>query len=215
MEHATVVSVFPHTVKTSLPLLPSYYEVEEAGPEDPKILVVGTAINDVYVGEGRGQFGQDRTIMRVPVPADQLAHAIVSDYISGMQGVVLPDIVPGLFWVPGKQTVETIKSLHGAELLAVVARQHNWFKELVKLADDDWMRYKQHKMLSDLQRKAATLLKVDRPWLFEAEITAALSECPSCFEKVHPQAMVCKHCNYVLDAKRFERSKFASAGTAA
>jgi len=80
----------------------------------------------------------------------------------------------------------------------------------VKLADDDWNKYRQHKTISDIQRYACSFLKLERPWLLDAEITAALSECPSCFEKVNPRAIVCSHCRFVLDEARYKAAQFAS-----
>jgi hypothetical protein len=91
------------------------------------------------------------------------------------------------------------------------ARQILWFKNLVKMADDDWNKYRQHKTISDIQRYACGYLKLERPWLLDAEVVAALSECPSCFEKVNPRAVVCAHCQYILDPARHKSMQFAGA----
>jgi hypothetical protein len=207
MESATLVSIVPCTIREQKPLLPAEFFLDIGSPAKPTILHLGKAINDVYVGEGRGQAGPNRSVIRVPVEADVVANAIVTDWMESQYGVVAPDAMPGFFWVPGRVELKDItEELKGAE-----ARQLNWFKNLVKIADDDWNKYRQHKTISDIQRFACNYLKLERPWLIDNEIVQAMSECPSCFEKVNPRAVVCAHCNYILDAERHKAMKFATA----
>jgi hypothetical protein len=207
MVSATLVYIAPCTIREQKPILPSEFYLEAGSFENPSLLLVGKGINDIYVGEGRGQAGPERSVIRVPVEADVIAAAIVTDWMEAQYGVVLPDAVPGFFWVPGHVTVATI----GKQLIEANERQKLWFKNLVKLADDDWNKFRQHKTISDIQRYACNALKLERPWLLDNEIVLALSECPSCFEKVNPKAIVCAHCGLVLDEERHKAMTYARA----
>ena len=207
MDSATLVSIVPCSIREQKPILPSEFFLEAGSYEKPSILLVGKGLNDIYVGEGRGQAGPERSVIRVPVEADVIAAAIVVDWMEAQYGVVLPDAKPGFFWVPGHVTVASLAK----ELDQAQAHQVLWFKNLVRLADDDWNKFRQHKTISDIQRYACNALKLERPWLLDNEIVQALSECPSCFEKVHPKAIVCSHCQLVLDEERHKAMTYARA----
>lgn len=207
MESATLISICPCTIREQKPILPSEFYLDKGSFEKPTILLVGKGINDIYVGEGRGQAGPERSVIRVPVEADVIAAAVVVDWIEAQYGIILPDAIPGFFWMPGHVTVASI----GTKLIEANEHQNLWFKNLVKLADDDWNKFRQHKTISDIQRYACNSLKLERPWLLDNEIVMALSECPSCFEKVNPKAIVCSHCQYVLDEERHKAMTYARA----
>lgn len=205
MDSASLISIVPCTIREQKPILPSEFFLDKGSIEKPYILLIGKGINDIYVGEGRGQAGPDRSVVRVPVEADVIAAAVVTDWTEVQYGVLLPDAIPGFFWMPGHVMAEQIE----AELDAANKRQMLWFRNLVALADDDWQKYHQHKTISDIQRYACGALKLERPWMLDKEIVTALSECPSCFEKVNPRAIVCSHCRFVLDQERFDAAQFA------
>jgi hypothetical protein len=207
MEAATLVSIAPCIIRETKPILPSEFFLAKGSFENPSILLVGKGINDIYVGEERGQAGPKRSVIRVPVEADVIAAAIVVDWQDAQYGTLPPDAIPGFFWVPGHVTIASL----GKELIEADQRQQAWFKNLVKLADDDWNKFRQHKTISDIQRYACNALKLERPWLLDNEIVMALSECPSCFEKVHPKAIVCSHCSYILDEERHKAMTYARA----
>ena len=206
MESATLVSIVPCSIRESKPLLPAEFFLEAGSVENPAVLYVGKGISDIYVGEGRGQMGAKRSVIRVPVEADTIAQSIVIDWIEAQYGIEMPDAIPGFFWAPGHVTIASL----GKEIDQAAARQLLWFKKLVRMADDDWNKYRQHKTISDMQRYACNFMKLTRPWLIDNEIVLAMSECPSCFEKVHPRAIVCSHCRYILDEARHSAMQFAS-----
>jgi hypothetical protein len=207
MESATLVSIAPCIIRETKPILPSEFFLAKASYENPSTLLVTKGINDIYVGDERGQAGQNRSIIRVPVEADVIAAAIVTDWQDAQYGTRPPDAIPGFFWVPGNTKIVSLAK----ELDEANARQILWFQNLVKLADDDWNKFRQHKTISDIQRYACNALKLERPWLLDNEIVMALSECPSCFEKVNPKAIVCSHCSYILDEERHKAMTYARA----
>lgn len=206
MDSATLVSIVPCAIREQKPLLPAEFYLPAGSMDSPSVLLVGKGISDIYVGEGRGQHGAARSVIRVPVEADVIAQAIVTDWMEAQYGIQIPEAVPGFFWVPGHVGIAAL----GKELLEAEQHQILWFKKLTKMADDDWNKYRQHKTISDMQRYACNYLKLQRPWLLDNEIVRAMSECPSCFEKVHPRAIVCSHCRFILDVERHSAMQFAS-----
>lgn len=53
--------------------------------------------------------------------------------------------------------------------------------------------------ISDLHRRAAIALGVEREWAY---VPMRMNECPACGEKVKPAVAVCKHCGAILDAEK-------------
>jgi zinc-ribbon domain len=86
-----------------------------------------------------------------------------------------------------------------AELAAAHARRLEWYQQLVAEADAMWARGHSYREISDMHRRAALSLGIDREWAF---VPQKLIECPACGEKVKPQVAICKHCGAVLDAEK-------------
>src|SRR5690606_15923451 len=127
MEAASVISIVPIRIWERKPLIPAEFTFEPASPEEPYILHIGRGLNDVYVGEGRGHFGPERSVIRVPVEAGTLAASLVEDWLDAQYGIVKPDAVPGFFWVPGHVSKDQITD----HLQTATHRQINWFQNLV------------------------------------------------------------------------------------
>jgi ribosomal protein L32 len=56
--------------------------------------------------------------------------------------------------------------------------------------------------ITDLERRAARELKLDKPWLYDPK---PLSECPACGEKIKPGVAVCRTCGAILDREKAAR----------
>jgi hypothetical protein len=207
----TIVSIVPFAIDERKPLTPAFYTIPAASYENPQCLLVEDATSFVYVGEGRGRIGEDRTILPLPVSALAVARSVIVDFSGSQIAVILGEAEPGLFIVEGEVLQSAIRPRLQPELDLAQTHQLNWFKQLVSIADDDWKRYGQHRMISDIQRYAGRDLKMDRPWLLEAEFLAQLSECPSCYEKVNPKAIVCAHCRFILDVERHSKMTYTTA----
>jgi len=57
-------------------------------------------------------------------------------------------------------------------------------------------------LISDVQRRAARHLGLDRPWLVKI---APMQECPVCGEPVKMGVALCRHCGAVLDEGKAAR----------
>jgi len=206
---ATVVSLVPFLIDESKPgMTPSRFYIEPAPKGLFSALLVTGCRHGVYLDEFR-------PVLVVPTSPEEVAEAICYDYKRGQLGLVVGEAEPGLFWVPGDfQHVDKHKELvarHQAEFRDAHAKQINWFKSCVALADDVWSKFKQRSMVSKMQKIAAMELKLEREWLIDAEVTASMSECPVCFGKVHPKALVCRSCNAILNEEEYKKRKFAQA----
>jgi hypothetical protein len=62
-----------------------------------------------------------------------------------------------------------------------------------------WARGHSFREISDLHRRAAMTLGIEREWAY---IPLYLSDCPACGEKVKTGVAVCKHCHGILDSDK-------------
>jgi hypothetical protein len=62
-----------------------------------------------------------------------------------------------------------------------------------------WARGHSYREISDLHRRAAIALGIEREWAY---VPLKMSECPACGEKVKSGVAVCKHCHAILDAEK-------------
>ena len=202
---STVVSILPYPLLETKPgLIPERWKLGAAEPGDFRLMPVQRCIHHVYIDDTRPR-------LTVPDPSDVVAQSIVIDHKTAMYGYVHGEAEPGIGWVQGeyvddKNGKAAFLSQHSDLLDALQEMQKAWFKNLVRLADDDWARYKQHKFITDLERTAATMLGLtNREWLIDVKVEEALSVCKFCFARVHPAACICMSCKGVLDVERYKK----------
>jgi hypothetical protein len=85
------------------------------------------------------------------------------------------------------------------ELSDARGRLDAFHKRLVDAADLEWERTKNPMFITDLERRAARLLGLEKPWLYDAK---PLAECPVCAEKIKHGVAVCKSCGAILDREK-------------
>jgi len=89
------------------------------------------------------------------------------------------------------------------ELSEAEARRTAFFREQVEQADALYARAPNRpELISDVQRRAARHLGLDRPWLVKI---APMQECPVCGEPVRIGVALCRHCGAVLDEGKAAR----------
>ena len=93
------------------------------------------------------------------------------------------------------------------ELSDAQRRLDQFHSKLVAAADLEWERSHNPMFVTDLDRRAARELKLDKPWLYDPKPQA---ECPACAEKIKPGVAVCRSCGAILD-----RAKAAQFGLVA
>jgi len=85
------------------------------------------------------------------------------------------------------------------ELAAAAVRREEYYHRLIGEGDTMWARGHSFREISDLHRRAAIGLGVEREWAY---VPMRLNDCPACGEKVKFGVAVCKHCHAILDAEK-------------
>jgi len=88
------------------------------------------------------------------------------------------------------------------ELSAAASRRDAFYLRLITEADVMWARGHSYREISDLHRRAAMSLGMEREWAY---VPVRMVDCPACGEKVKPGVAVCKHCRAILDASKAAR----------
>jgi hypothetical protein len=88
------------------------------------------------------------------------------------------------------------------ELARARARRDSWYKQLVAEADEMWARGHSYREISDMHRRAAMGMGLEREWAY---VPQRQMDCPACGEKLKPGVALCRHCGAILDADRAAR----------
>ncbi len=91
-----------------------------------------------------------------------------------------------------------------AELAEARGRLKEFQQKLVAAADLEWERSHNPMFITDLERRAARQLALEKPWLYDPK---PMVECPVCAERIKPGVAVCRACGAILD-----RAKAAQFG---
>lgn len=85
------------------------------------------------------------------------------------------------------------------ELLEAHDKLESFYRRLVAAADQQWERTHNVVLISDLDRRAARALKLEKEWCYEPQQRV---ECPACGEKLKPGVAVCRVCHAVLNKEK-------------
>jgi hypothetical protein len=217
---ATVVSILPMKLYESKPgvlsaSLPA--RIPKADFEKREVIsyYVADGVRFQYV-PGYEDEKDPRSTVTHNVPALQIATAICDDYISSKMGFTTAEDgddfrpIPGLMPLDGVFTPEEIKTKHADKLKTLFDQQIKWFDILVRLADEDWQRFRSHKMITDEQRIAAKCLKIERDWSIDAS-KAGFVKCPVCRQSIDSEAIVCSYCNVIIKPETYKKFQFTNS----
>jgi hypothetical protein len=204
---ATIVSTLPFALNEFKPgLIPAVYVIDAAGHKDFSI----THIHDGYHNVLIPMSEEGAPPLRVTDTGEVIARSIIIDFIGACLGIsyepiqdketgeVLENLaLPGLFYVEGVQNKNSIKANHSDKLELAFQNTTYWFERLVMMADNDWQRTHQHKVITHLQRMACKFLNLTREWNFEV-MSHLENLCWACKSAVHPDALICMNCKTVV-----------------
>ncbi len=108
----------------------------------------------------------------------------------------------GVFVAAGPEPTE-------AELADARRRLEEFQHRLVAAADLEWERTKNPMFITDLERRAARQLGLEKPWLYDSK---PLAECPVCAEKIKHGVAVCRSCGAILDREKAAKYGLVGAG---
>ena len=141
-----------------------------------------------------------------PIETNKLAEALVNDVKNTIFGKNNEQkAFPGLGWLVGEVDKDTLFKKHKAVYDNLIKEQNNWFQHLVLIADDDWQKFHQHKMITQLSINAAKALGLKREWIMSFDDTAR--QCPFCQSFVNTYAIKCPQCNEIIDMVKYTEMK--------
>src|SRR5260370_28342009 len=86
-----------------------------------------------------------------------------------------------------------------AELADARRRLREFQEKLVAAADLEWERSHNPMFITDLERRAARQLALEKPWLYDAK---PMAECPVCAEKIKHGVGVFRACGAIRHRAR-------------
>jgi hypothetical protein len=92
------------------------------------------------------------------------------------------------------------------ELARAIALRDAWYQQLVFEGDQMWARSHNYRELSDMHRRAALALGLEREWAY---VPTKMVDCPVCGEKVKEGVAICRHCTAVLNPQKARQHGFA------
>jgi predicted nucleic acid-binding Zn ribbon protein len=198
----TVISLVPCKIVEEKPgLYPPRFIIEESDTVIPQLCHISTAVHYVYLDESRG-------MLQVKDPSDVVAKALVHDFVTS-QLAVSDEVGPALWWVDSDYTLEQVVEKEKVIMNEMRQRQRKWFVNLMKMADDDWVRYRQHNVISDFQRKIGHILDLnpeDHEWMTPLALQQGRTfACPFCMTSLPVGSVICGTCHEIIDYKRKEQ----------
>jgi hypothetical protein len=145
------------------------------------------AVTPIHACTGVTDMG-DRRFTEYSVSAQQVAEDIARE-INGDSG---EGSFHGVF-------VAATSTPADAELAEARRKLQEFHRRLVATADLEWERTKNPMFITDLERRAARELGLEKPWLYDSK---PLAECPVCAEKIKPGVAVCRSCRAILDREK-------------
>jgi len=132
--------------------------------------------------------------------ADDLCREINTTLVMGISAVAGAPFA-GLFVCEGERPT-------AGELKRFREKLSESDQSRVEAADDAYSVYKNRMFCVDAIAAAKRLGVDDREWLSAYKPT---KNCPVCFEKLNPQAAVCRGCGHIVDPERAVQLKFLKA----
>lgn len=201
MSNATIVSVCNFSIGPEFKpgLFPNDYVIPAATEDKLGLAVIGDGYVDVPQ--------LDRKSIRMIVIAAEIARSIVEDWkIAQLQ--IGPGAQPGLFYVDGAHSEDTILDTCEDKLEKARNEHTEWANRLVKMGDDLWQLKPSHRQISRTMISAAIYLHVDRVWTKSSKPTDTVI-CPACTSRVPTGAAVCLQCKVILDPEKYAQFEFA------
>ena len=137
----------------------------------------------------------DKRTMEIRLSAQEIAEDLVRE-INGDSG---EGSYHGVFIAAGPEPTQE-------ELTEARKKLEGFQTRLVEAADLEWERSHNMMFITDLERRAARELGLEKPWLYDPK---PMADCPACGEKIRPGVAVCRTCGAILD--REKAAKFGLA----
>ena len=211
-----IASIFPSEVFWDRPY--GHYLIGPAEYDDqfqliePTVLVIEDAKDRRDFGEGN--------MLWTPVLALSIAEDLVREerkdiglFICGGLGAT-PEELKKAHRVAEKSDTAEVNTVLATfpttyEVETAKKRRVEWLKDKIVEGDEMWARSGDPKWIDDNSRRACLELNIKREW---SKRTPERKICPACSSDVLPSAILCRECNYILDASKYDPRMFATPG---
>lgn len=193
LDKTSIVSIYPaEIVETKPTISPGRFVIPAGSYDKPSITIFGPS-------SWWREIDIEQPLLEIPVSSIQVADSIIKDWCNGILGCDMAVAMPGLFYIPGEQTLDTVKKNFKHELDAANVRQRNWYSALVKLADALWARSNGNPLaINDNMRVAAKEMNLTKDWLKDFTMVDTV-RCKACGALLNPMFPVCPTCKAIND----------------
>ena len=206
LDVSTVISLYPKYIKEVKPTIsPGIFVLEPGSVDKPFLLHVESSSYWLELQE-------EQPLMEIVNFSTQVADSIVRDYCQGLLGCNMNDMMPGLFWVPGRHNIKELRANQQHLLDAAAAKQKRWYEALLNLADQLWAQTNGNPLcISGDMREAAKQLNVENKDWMANFVAVAQVQCKACGSLKDPRFPVCASCRAVdMEHPNAKDLKFAS-----
>jgi hypothetical protein len=194
LDKATIFSVFPREINERKPTIqPGFFHIPAGSITKPSSLIVGPSSWWKEVDE-------HQPLLEIPTSSIVIAESVINDFCNGILGCDMSAKMPGLLFVPGEISVDKLKKDYSEVLDKTIARQRNWFAELIKMADSLWARTNGNPLcISDDMRLAANELGLmSKDWMQNFQAMEMI-RCIACGNMRNPLYPMCSSCKTIVD----------------
>lgn len=192
LDKCAIVSIYPREIRErNHTLEPGTWVIPAGTYQSPSVTVIGPSSWWL-------QPDPEKQAVEILVPSILVAKSVVDDWARSLVEYKEGEAMPGLFIIPGNLTVEQVKKDHKSSLDAALARQRQWYANLVSLADNLWSRSNGNpRVIGDDTKFAAQELGLkDKPWLRDFS-TIEKTPCIGCGSLLNPAYPVCPVCRVI------------------
>ncbi|HEY6466071.1 MAG TPA: zinc ribbon domain-containing protein [Candidatus Acidoferrales bacterium] len=190
-------------------------ETETRGDAEATVSVASVSDQDWYISRTHG-------IYHIPACAKDQGYALVMITSRG-DAIDLGDNRRFPFTISARDIAEDLLQdlqEHGIfvcagarptseELAQATERRSVYYQKLIAEGDIMWARGHSFREISDLHRRAAISLGVEREWAY---VPMRTTECPACGEKVKTGVAICRHCHAILDHEKAAKHGLGGGG---
>ena len=194
LDKSTIVSIFPkYIIERKYTIQPGVFEINPGTYDKPSLLIVGPS-------SWWKEIDENQPLLEIPHSSIVVADSVVKDYCNGLIACDMAETMPGLFFVPGAHTLDSIRRDHKDKLDAARTRQKNWYTALVRMADALWSRSNGNPLAisDDMKMAARDLNFINKEWLKDSQIME-LVRCQACGSLKNPLYPICSNCKAITD----------------
>ena len=193
-DRCSVFSIYPKEVdEIKHTIQPGRFIIPAGSEEQPSRLLVGHS-------SWWKEIDPEQPYLEIPNSSLQVAESIVKDYCNGIIGCNMDTAMPGLFYIPGKISVEQLKNDYASTLEKAIRRQFNFWHQVIELTDILWANTGGNPLsVSGDARLACKQLGIEnKDWMQNFQ-NQGLVRCIACGTLRNPSFPVCGTCNRVVD----------------